>query len=135
MELTSFQEHIQKYLYMWNKYHAKPAGDWKKTIRKIHTHNQQGRGRRVIRSEFVPLRGDLKEKGHYIVRHPPWRVNAQTTVLGCCARETSPLAGWRTAETNRRVIRCRNLTCEELIHWPASEAEERGQPYWLLCFP
>ena len=33
----------QKYLYMWNKYRAKPAGDWKKdscttkTIRKIHT--------------------------------------------------------------------------------------------------
>ena len=47
----------------------------------------------------------------------------------------APLAGWRTAETNRRVIRCRNLTCEELIHWPASEAKERGRLHWLLCFP
>lgn len=33
----------QKHIYMWNKYHAKPTGVWKKdscttkTIRKIHT--------------------------------------------------------------------------------------------------
>lgn len=124
----------QKYLYMWNRYHARPAGDWKKTIRKTHIIIKEGKKSNQVRI-CAPERG-LKGKRTLHWQTPTLegeqrKPQSWDPVLG----RQAPLAGWRTAETNRRVIRCRNLTCEELIHWPASEAKERGRLHWLLCFP
>ena len=56
---------------------------------------------------LVPLGGDSEEKGGCMGRHPPWGVSGSShrlgaPVLGSYVEETSPLADWRNAGTDRK---------------------------------
>ena len=65
--------------------------------------------RKAIRSRPVLLEGSSVERGDYTSRHPPWVVHSESSrfdapVLGSYMGETSHLAGWKMAGTNRWAV-------------------------------
>ena len=59
--------------------------------------------------DLSPCEGSQGGKRDYTGEHPPWVVSSSShrwvpLVLGSSERETSPLAGWRTAGPNRMAV-------------------------------
>ena len=73
-------ERMKKYIYMWNNSHWKLTGDWQKdsstaqAVRNIHMWSDR-KGRKVIRSEPVPLGRNSENKEGNKGGHLPWGVN------------------------------------------------------------